>query len=286
MIEIFRKYIDKYLLSDLQYNSMSTIGKSIRMERIFNRNTGNAIIIPMDHGVSAGPIEGLRNLQEAVNKVAEGGANAVLGHMGLAKHGHRGYGHDVGLIIHLSASTSLSADPNHKVLVTKVEEAIKIGADAVSVHINVGAEDEYEMLQGLGYVAGMCDEWGMPLLAMMYPRGKKVHSEYDVDVVKHAARIGAELGADIIKTNYTGSPETFKEVVEGCPVPVIIAGGPKMNSEKELLEMIEDSLEAGGRGVAIGRNVFQAQNPTGLVRKIAKIVHEGVSVEELSKLGR
>ena len=234
MIEIFRKYIDKYLLSDLQYNSMSTIGKSIRMERIFNRNTGNAIIIPMDHGVSAGPIEGLRNLQEAV---------------------------------HLSASTSLSADPNHKVLVTKVEEAIKIGADAVSVHINVGAEDEYEMLQGLGYVAGKCDEWGMPLLAMMYPRGKKVHSEYDVDVVKHAARIGAELGADIIKTNYTGSPETFKEVVEGCPVPVIIAGGPKMNSEKELLEMIEDSLEAGGRGVAIGRNVFQAQNPTGLVRK-------------------
>ncbi|ALK05145.1 MAG: fructose-bisphosphate aldolase [Methanosarcina sp. 795] len=265
---------------------MSTIGKSIRMERIFNRNTGNTIIVPMDHGVSLGPIEGLRNLQEAVNKVAEGGANAVLGHMGLAKHGHRGYGRDVGLIIHLSASTSLSSDPNHKVLVTKVEEAIKVGADGVSVHINIGAEDEYEMLQGLGYVARKCDKWGMPLLAMMYPRGRKVHSEYDVDVVKHAARIGAELGADIIKTNYTGSPETFKEVVEGCPVPVIIAGGPKMNSEQELLEMIEGSLEAGGRGVAIGRNVFQAQDPTGLVRKIAKIVHEGVSVEELSKSGR
>lgn len=286
MIEIFRKYVDKYILSDLQYNSMSTIGKSIRMERIFNRNTGNTIIVPMDHGVSLGPIEGLRNLQEAVNKVAEGGANAVLGHMGLAKHGHRGYGRDVGLIIHLSASTSLSSDPNHKVLVTKVEEAIKVGADGVSVHINIGAEDEYEMLQGLGYVARKCDKWGMPLLAMMYPRWRKVHSEYDVDVVKHAARIGAELGADIIKTNYTGSPETFKEVVEGCPVPVIIAGGPKMNSEQELLEMIEGSLEAGGRGVAIGRNVFQAQDPTGLVRKIAKIVHEGVSVEELSKSGR
>lgn len=265
---------------------MNTIGKSIRMERIFNRNTGNAIIIPMDHGVGAGPIDGLKNLQEAVNRVAEGGANAVLGHMGLAKYGHRGYGHDVGLIIHLSASTSLSVDPNHKVLVTKVEEALRVGADAVSVHINVGAEDEYEMLQGLGYVAGKCDEWGMPLLAMMYPRGKKVRSEYDVDVVKHAARIGAELGADIVKTNYTGSPETFKEVVDGCPVPVIIAGGPKMNSEQELLEMIEGSLEAGGRGVAIGRNVFQAQDPTGLIRRIAKVVHEGVSAEELSKLGR
>ncbi|WIM48292.1 2-amino-3,7-dideoxy-D-threo-hept-6-ulosonate synthase [Methanosarcina mazei] len=265
---------------------MSTIGKSVRMERIFNRNTGNAIIIPMDHGVGAGPISGLTNLQEAVNRVAEGGANAVLGHMGLSKHGHRGYGHDVGLIIHLSASTSLALDPNHKVLVTTVEEAIKVGADAVSVHINIGAEDEFEMLQGLGYVAGKCDEWGIPLLAMMYPRGKKVRSEYDVDVVKHAARICAELGADIVKTNYTGNPETFKEVVNGCPVPVIIAGGPKMGSEKELLEMIEGSLEAGGRGVAIGRNVFQAEDPTGLVRRISKIVHEGMTAEEIIKMGK
>ncbi|AKB62893.1 2-amino-3,7-dideoxy-D-threo-hept-6-ulosonate synthase [Methanosarcina mazei TMA] len=240
----------------------------------------------MDHGVGAGPISGLTNLQEAVNRVAEGGANAVLGHMGLSKHGHRGYGHDVGLIIHLSASTSLALDPNHKVLVTTVEEAIKVGADAVSVHINIGAEDEFEMLQGLGYVAGKCDEWGIPLLAMMYPRGKKVRSEYDVDVVKHAARIGAELGADIVKTNYTGNPETFKEVVNGCPVPVIIAGGPKMGSEKELLEMIEGSLEAGGRGVAIGRNVFQAEDPTGLVRRISKIVHEGMTAEEIIKMGK
>jgi len=102
--------------------------------------------------------------------------------------------------------------------------------------------------------------------------------------VKHAARIGAELGADIIKTNYTGSPETFKEVVDGCPVPVIIAGGPKVNSEQDLLEMIEGSLEAGGKGVAIGRNVFQANNPTDLVRKIAKIVHEGMSAEELAHM--
>ena len=265
---------------------MSTIGKSVRMERIFNRNTGNAIIIPMDHGVGAGPISGLTNLQEAVNRVAEGGANAVLGHMGLSKHGHRGYGHDVGLIIHLSASTSLALDPNHKVLVTTVEEAIKVGADAVSVNINIVALDEFEMLQGLGYVAGKCDEWGIPLLAMMYPRGKKVRSEYDVDVVKHAARIGAELGADIVKTNYTGNPETFKEVVNGCPVPVIIAGGPKLVSVMELLEMIEGSLEAGGRGVAIGRNVFQAEDPTGLVRRISKIVHEGMTAEEIIKMGK
>ncbi|MBN2487811.1 MAG: class I fructose-bisphosphate aldolase family protein [Methanosarcinaceae archaeon] len=260
---------------------MSEIGKSVRMERIFDRNSGNTIIIPMDHGVGAGPLKGLIDMPATVNRVAEGGANAVLGHMGLPKYGHRGYGHDVGLIIHLSASTSLGPDPNHKVLVTTVEEAIKVGADCVSVHINVGAEDEANMLQDLGFVARKCDEWGMPLLAMMYPRGAKVTSEHDVEYIKHAARIGAELGADIVKTNYTGDIDTFLEVVQGCPVPVIIAGGPQMDTEHELLQMVYDSLQAGGRGVAIGRNVFQSDDPTALVSNISKIIHHGMTVEEV-----
>ncbi|MCL7414446.1 MAG: 2-amino-3,7-dideoxy-D-threo-hept-6-ulosonate synthase [ANME-2 cluster archaeon] len=257
------------------------IGKSVRMERIINRKTGKSIIIPMDHGVGAGPIQGLKDLSFMVNKVADGGANAVLGHMGLPKYGHRGYGRDVGLIIHLSASTSLGPDPNHKVLVTTVEEAIKVGADCVSVHINVGAHDEAEMLKGLGMIAGKCDEWGMPLLAMMYPRGPKVDSEHDVEYVKHAARVGAELGADIIKTNYTGDPDSFREVVEGCPVPVVVAGGPRMETERDLMQVVYDSVHAGGKGVAIGRNVFQAEDPTAIVEKISKIVHEDFSVEEV-----
>ena len=262
---------------------MSEIGKSVRIERIFDRSTGNTIIIPMDHGVGAGPVKGLTDLPSTVNKVADGGANAVLGHMGLPKYGHRGYGKDVGLIIHLSASTSLGPDPNHKVLVTTVEEAIKVGADAVSIHINVGADDEAKMLQDFGHIAKKCDEWGMPLLAMMYPRGPKVASEHDVEYVKHAARVGAELGADIVKTNYTGDIDSFKEVVNGCPVPVVIAGGPQMDTDEELLQMIHDSLLAGGKGVAIGRNVFQAANPTKMVERIHKVVHGGKTVDEVMK---
>ncbi|MGZ4902509.1 MAG: 2-amino-3,7-dideoxy-D-threo-hept-6-ulosonate synthase [Halobacteriota archaeon] len=251
------------------------IGKAIRLERIFNRSTNNTIIVPMDHGVSVGPIKGLEDLRTAVNKVAEGGANAVLGHVGLAKHGHRGYGRDIGLILHLSGSTALAPDPNRKVLVRTVEEAIKFGADAVSVHVNIGAQYEADMLATLGQVSGQCDYWGMPLLAMMYPRGPKVENEHDVEHVKLAARAGAELGADIIKTNYTGDIDSFKEVVKGCPVPVIVAGGPQMDTERQLLQMVRDSLDAGGRGVAIGRNVFQAKNPTTAVRQIARVVHEG-----------
>ena len=114
---------------------MSKIGKGIRIERILDRKTRRTVIVPMDHGITVGPITGLIDLPATVNKVAEGGANAVLGHMGLPIHGHRGYGRDVGLIIHLSASTSLGPDPNHKVLVTSVEDAMRIGADAVSIHV-------------------------------------------------------------------------------------------------------------------------------------------------------
>jgi len=264
--------------------TMSKIGKAIRLERILDRKTRRTVIIPMDHGISVGPINGLIDMPATVDRVAEGGANAVLGHMGLPLHGHRGYGRDIGLIIHLSASSSLGPDPNHKVLVTRVEDAIRIGADAVSIHINVGADDEAEMLRDLGRTARTCDLWGMPLIAMMYPRGPKVKSEHSVEYVKLAARIGSELGADIVKTNYTGTPESFCEVVSGCNVPVVIAGGPKMDTEKELLQMVYDAIQVGGAGVAFGRNVFQADNPTLLVKRLCTIVHQGYTPEDALKV--
>jgi fructose-bisphosphate aldolase/2-amino-3,7-dideoxy-D-threo-hept-6-ulosonate synthase len=262
---------------------MSDIGKSVRMERIMNRKTGRMIIVPMDHGVSLGPIAGLIDMPDIVNKVAEGGANAVLLHKGIIKAGHRGYGRDIGLIMHLSGSTSLGPDPNKKVLIAGVKEAIKLGADAVSVHINIGAKNEADMLKILGDTARECMEWGMPLIAMMYPRGKKIDEkggEHNVEVVKLAARAGAELGADIIKTNYTGDPDSFKEVTDGCPVPVVIAGGPKMDTDRDVLEMVKGAVEAGGAGTSIGRNIFQHENPTKMVRAIARIVHENASVDE------
>jgi len=256
------------------------IGKLVRLERITNRESGNIVIIPMDHGISIGPVKGLVNLSEMVNKVAAGGANAVLMQKGMVPHGHRGYGRDIGLIVHMSASTALGPDPNDKVLVCSVEEALKMGADAVSVHINIGSDTEANQLQKLGTVARSCNEWGMPLLAMMYPRGAKVTDQYDEVVVAHAARAGAELGADMIKTNYTGDPESFTRVVKSCPVPVIIAGGPKVETDAELLQMISDAIASGARGVAIGRNVFQHDKPTQIVRAISRIVHEHIPVGE------
>ncbi len=251
------------------------IGKKIRMERIINRDSGKMVIVPMDHGVTIGPIEGLINMQETIHAVALGGANAIVIHKGLVEAGHRQSGKDIGLIIHLSGSTRMAPDPNCKTIVCTVEEAIKLGADAISIHVNLGAEDERSMLKDLGRIAKEAMEWGMPLLAMMYTRGPKAENEYDVKWVKHAARVGAELGADMIKVVYTGSPESFREVVEGCFVPVVIAGGEKMENDQDILNMVKGAMEAGGAGVSIGRNVFQHKDPIRIVQTLCKIVHNG-----------
>jgi len=256
------------------------IGKKIRLERIIDRNSGKTVIVPMDHGVTVGPIEGLQDMRTTVSKVVAGGANAILMHKGIVQAGHRGKGKDIGLIIHLSGGTSLSPDPNAKELVCSVEEAIKLGADAVSVHINLGADTDKEMLGQLGFVSECCSEWQMPLVAMMYTRGAKIKNEYDVANVKHAARVGSELGADIVKVVYTGSIESFSQVVQGCPVPVVIAGGPKMGSDKEIFKMVADALKAGAMGISIGRNAFQHRKPDKMVKALSKMVHNGTSVEE------
>ena len=259
------------------------IGKRIRMERIMDRNSGKTVIIPMDHGVTMGPMDGLVRMEETIHAVARGGANAIVIHKGLVEIGHPMSEKDLGLIVHLSASTKMASDSNCKIMVCTVEEAIRLGADAVSVHVNLGAEDEKTMLRDLGAIAREAMEWGMPLLAMMYTRGPKVDNEYDVRWVKHAARVGAELGADIVKVVYTGSPETFREVVEGCFVPVVIAGGEKMGNDQDILEMVKGSVAAGGAGVSIGRNVFQHKDPAKIVQAICKIVHNGSGVEEKVK---
>ena len=256
------------------------IGKQIRLERIMNRDTGRTVIVPMDHGVTVGPIDGLIDMKATVNGVASGGANAIVIHKGLVGSGHRRRGKDVGLIIHMSASTALSPYPNAKTLVCTVDEALRLGADAVSIHVNIGNGSEKEMLADLGQVARDARDWGIPLLAMMYPRGEKIQDEYDPQVIMHVARLAAELGADIVKVSYTGSVESFRAVVTGCPVPVVIAGGPKMSSDRDILEMVKGAVEAGGAGVSIGRNIFQHRDPSRMVGAISMLVHENASVAE------
>jgi len=215
----------------------------------------------MDHGVTVGPIYGLVDLKGSVNSVAEGGANAVLMHKGLPRATHRGYGKDIGLIIHLSASTALSPTPNAKCLVGTIEDGLRLGADAVSVQVNLGDETEAAMLADLGRVTSRAADWGMPVLAMMYARGPKVADSYAPDIVCHCARVGAELGADMVKVNYTGDMESFARVVEAACVPVVIAGGPKLDDDAALVQMVHDALPGRRLGPVHRPQRLPAQEP-------------------------
>lgn len=246
-------------------------GKQLRMQRLF-RHSHRLLIVPLDHGVSLGPVLGLEDILDTVKQVVAGGADAILVHKGQVRHliatGEANYE----LIVHLSASTDLAPDPNRKELVSTAEYAVRLGATAVSVHINLGSPKEASMLKDLGQVAEACDGWGMPLLAMMYVRDGSKESEYDPLRIAHAARVAEELGADIVKVNYTGDPESFSGVVAGVRIPVIIAGGPKLHTADDILCSIKGAVKAGARGVAIGRNLFQAEHPVCLTRQIRHIL--------------
>ena len=253
-------------------------GKQLRMQRLF-RHSPRTMIVPMDHGVSVGPVPGLGDILAVARQVAAGGADAVLVHKGQARHLIEAGEGDWELIVHLSASTDLAPDPNSKELVSTAEHAVKLGATAVSVHVNLGSPQEANMLKGLGQVAEACDNWGMPLVAMMYVRDGIKENEYNPVKIAHAARVAEELGADIVKVNYTGSPDSFRQVVEAVRIPVIIAGGPKMDTADELLAVVEGAVTAGAKGVAIGRNIFPADHPTELTKQIRLILDSDLTLE-------
>jgi fructose-bisphosphate aldolase / 2-amino-3,7-dideoxy-D-threo-hept-6-ulosonate synthase len=251
-------------------------GKQVRLARI--TKGGRMLCIPMDHSFTIGPIAGLENPEAMVAKVSKGGATAFLVHKGIIKSLKEPP--TIGMIMHISASTSIGPAPNRKVINSSVMEGLRLGADAISVHVNMGSKEEPEMLEQLGMVADQCDEYQVPFVAMMYPRGENIKDPSDPEVVAHVARVGAESGADIVKTVYTGDPESFREVVRKCPVPLVLAGGAKVDSDLEILKLAFDAMQAGAMGVTFGRNVFQHRDPTSIVKALRCVVIEGGSVKE------
>ena len=259
------------------------LGKDIRLNRILKN--GKMLCIPMDHGISSGPLDGIKDITKFIYDTEKSGLSCILLNKGIIKILPRPI--NIGLIAHMSASTSLGPDPNKKVLLGSVKEAIRLGADAVSVHINIGSREEPMMLYSLGLIADECNKWGMPLIAMMYPRGENIKNPHDPSIISHAARIGAEAGADIVKTVYTGDTDTFKDVVKSCPVPIVIAGGPKSNTNKDILELCHGAIQAGSIGITFGRNIFTHSNPKKLIKALYEIIIENKKYEEvLENLGR
>lgn len=244
----------------------SNIGKRRRMERMFNH--GKTFIVPVDDSLISGPKQGLLDLNTTLKAIISGNPNAIMGF----KSSIEFLSEDniqTPFIYNVTASTMLSNSTN-KVLIANVEEALTIGADCVAVHINFSSCFESQMLKNFSFISKECDRLGMPLLAIAYPRGElngKDYNYYDIkrsnpkaysELVAHCVRAVCELGADIVKTQYTGSIETFKQVTMAAgKTPIVIAGGAKDTVEASL-KIISDSIKAGGCGISFGRNIFDA----------------------------
>ncbi len=255
-------------------------GVQLRMARIMRRD--KMLCIPMDHGISNGPIQGLEDPASVIYKCQNRGITSVIINKGIIKSLPQPTPR-IGILVHFSSSTILSTTPNRKMLTGTVKEAITLGADGVSLHINVGGKEEPEMLEQLGVISTACHKWNMPLLAMMYPRGENVKNPHEPNIVAHAARIGAECGADIVKTVYTGDIDSFADIVNSTPVPIVIAGGPKTETDLELLQMTQDAMEAGAVGVTYGRNIFAHRTPEKMVDALASIIFKGTKATEAIK---
>lgn len=244
--------------------------KIIRLNHIFAPDR-RSVIVAMDHGLPGmGPLGKLTHPGDLIQQIKSGGADAILTTPGIASHFAEYIGR-LGLIIRLDgASTTLGQGFGEMRLIASVEDALRLGADAVAVMGFCGTDDETSSLETLGKVATECRQLGVPLMAEMLPLG--FQGKPTVQQIALAARIGAELGADIIKTKYVGTSEEYHEVTNMCFAPVVILGGSARSSD-EMIAEVKDAIHAGSAGVAIGRNVWQAEDVTAQTRSIVQTVH-------------
>ena len=247
-------------------------GKSIRLKRLFPTETRRLFSVPLDHPVSMGPIDGLEAVEPVARELVDAGVDLLITTKGAVREVAPVLGPRTLLGVHISASTSLGTTSNHKVLVGSAQEAVGLGADVLSVQVNFGVPEEATMLGDLGVAVDQARALGLPLLCMAYVKKANGGSP---DELRHAARAAADLGADIVKTTYPGSVEEFRRLCRTTPVPVLIGGGVRLEDEEEFLRLVQESVLAGGRGICIGRNLFQ-RTPLGpLARRIAAVLHGG-----------
>lgn len=259
---------------------MSGPKRNHRLNHIFREN-GKAFIVAMDHAALFGAMDGLQSPGEVIRQVRAGGADAILTSYGVSKQFVEEIG-DMGLIMRADGGlSSLAKERGPLHLIYGVEDALRLGADAVVTMGMPGSRFESQMLPYLSELVSECSKWSMPVLAEMLPAGFENPAEmWTAENIGHACRIGAELGADFIKTTYSGDVESFRMIVEQVYVPIVVLGGTKSEDPRDLLESFHGAIQAGASGVACGRNISQCDEPVKMAAAIAAIVHAGASVED------
>lgn len=237
---------------------------------------GKALLLAYDQGMEHGPTDfNDENVDpQKILDIAESGFfTGVIFQKGIAEKYHNPQVNKVPLVVKLNGKTNLVKDEDpYSPQVCSVEEAVALGASAVGYTVYIGSEFEARMTAEFGRVEEEAHARGLPVIAWMYPRGRNVADEKNPKTIAYAARVGLELGADIVKVNWPGDAESFRWVVESAAkTKVVVAGGSK-ESLDEFLAKTKEILAAGGIGLAVGRNVWQAENPLEVAEKIAKII--------------
>jgi 2-amino-4,5-dihydroxy-6-oxo-7-(phosphonooxy)heptanoate synthase len=250
---------------------MAASGRSLRMARLLKADRTPLFVVPLDHTVTDGPFASTRDYDRLLDILAANGADAVVVHKGRVGLLSRSVYARMSVIVHLSASTRFAEDPTNKAQVGDVEDCLRRGADAISVHVNLGSPTEPQQLRTLAQAADSCDRFGLPLLAMIYARGTAIPNDTSVETLQHAASLAVDLGADLVKLPLTGSSADMRRVVEVCPIPILAAGGIP-TSDAGFARFVTTVMASGARGLAAGRNIFTAHDPAAKTRQVRQLL--------------
>jgi len=260
---------------------MTSLGKLTHLRRLQNPDSGRILTVAIDHAPSYGVLAGLENIADVIQRVAEGKPDAIMLMQGPAQLCYEPYAGRIPLI--LKTSTLSPFHPAKDVWVTAVETALRLGADAVSMALTVGSEHQAGHIANLSGLIQEAERAGLPVIVHAYPNGPLVPPDqvYSPEQVVYAARLGMELGVDIVKTFYTGSAETFAQVVEAAsPALVVAAGCPRLETDEDVLHMVQGVVQAGAAGITFGRNIWQRADPPAMIQALSRILHHGDSVAD------
>jgi len=266
---------------------MSNLGKRIRMKRLMGGPGGTSIIFAIDHGMTS-PVflDPLIHTKDLVKQAIGGGANVVMMGRNFAKMVvPETFKEETSLALLLSASAARCTNGNRVVPIAQVEEALRLGADAVVVYVSLQGKYDAEMIKFVGEVGEACEKMGMPFIAeaeypSAYMPSQQQSDEYGEEYLIYNARLCAELGADIVKSNWTGDVISFRKLIKAASVPVVVAGGHVVEDE-QFFGMIAQAKEAGAKGCSVGRNIFQHRNPKAITKAICEVFRGRKPIEEI-----